>query len=329
VDNFDRSHPVYRTIATLARLRQAHPALADGVQQPRYSSASAGILAYSRTLARERIEYVVVLNNATTSKTAKIPTYSPGMRFTRIWSTGQTRAQLTTGADRAATVTMPGLSAAVYRAVRPLTGPVAAPSTTLKVAATVNGRPEVRADVAGDALYQVTFYARTGGGSWTLLGTDDHAPYRVFPDLSGYRAGTRVDLMAVTKDTAGHSSSARTSTTVVAPQGTGAGVATVHYHRTDGNYAGWGIHVWGDALADGVATTWDAPRAPARTDAFGAVFEIPLADTAPALNFILHKAGGDSVPTTREPGGDRAFVPAVDREVWISSGDPTIHPDRP
>jgi alpha-amylase len=29
--------------------------------------------------------------------------------------------------------------------------------------------------------------------------------------------------------------------------------------------------------------------------------------------------------TTREPGGDRAFIPAISPEVWIDSGDPTIH----
>jgi alpha-amylase len=35
------------------------------------------------------------------------------------------------------------------------------------------------------------------------------------------------------------------------------------------------------------------------------------------------------VPTTREPGGDRSFVPAVSPEVWVVSGDPTIHTTQP
>ena len=62
---------------------------------------------------------------------------------------------------------------------------------------------------------------------------------------------------------------------------------------------------------------------------FGAVFEIPLADPAASLNYIIHQPSGDSVPATREPGGDRSFVPAVSPEVWIVSGDPTIHTSRP
>jgi alpha-amylase len=46
---------------------------------------------------------------------------------------------------------------------------------------------------------------------------------------------------------------------------------------------------------------------------------------AAALNYVIHQPSGDTVPTTREPGGDRAFVPAVSPEVWVSSGDPTIY----
>ena len=135
--------------------------------------------------------------------------------------------------------------------------------------------------------------------------------------------------MAVVKDGAGHVASAHASTTVAAAPGGGGGLATLHYHRADGNYANWGLHLWGDAIADGVGTAWDQPRAPTRFDDFGAVFEIPLADPAASLNYIIHQPSGDSVPATREPGGDRSFVPAVSPEVWVVSGDPTIHTSRP
>ena len=76
-------HPLYRTIAGLARLRQTNPALADGAQQTRYSSPAPGIFAFSRTDAREQVEYLVALNNSTSDKTATIPTYS-----SRIGSSG-------------------------------------------------------------------------------------------------------------------------------------------------------------------------------------------------------------------------------------------------
>jgi alpha-amylase len=48
-----------------------------------------------------------------------------------------------------------------------------------------------------------------------------------------------------------------------------------------------------------------------------------------SLNYIIHQPSGDNVPTTREPGGDRSFVPAVSPAVWVVSGDPTIHTTRP
>ncbi|MET1007321.1 MAG: pullulanase-associated domain-containing protein, partial [Propionibacteriaceae bacterium] len=333
-DSFDPGHPLYQTIRSLARLRQANPALADGIHQTRYSSAEAGIFAYSRTKfsgkgANNRIEYVVALNNSKTAKTAAIPTYSKGMRFIRVWGSTGTKWQVKSKHDKTVKVKLPGLSAVVYRAVSPVKYSKAAPAVKITVDPEVSGRPEVRADVSGNSIYQVSFYAKAPGRGWKLLGTDDNAPYRVLPDVSGYADGTKLQLAAMVKDNAGHVRVARGSTTVVAPTGSGAGVATIHYVRPDGDYTDWGIHLWGDAIADGVATSWDAPRPPTRIDADGAVFEIPLGDAAPALNFIIHKPSGDTVPTSREPGGDRAFVPAVNPEVWITAGDPTIRTSKP
>ncbi len=256
-DNFDPSHPLYRTIAALAQLRHANPALADGAQQTRYSSPAPGIFAFSRTDARDQVEYVVALNNATTDQTATIPTYSRLMPFFRLWSDGPQR--LKTERDKTLQVTVPALAAVVYRAAHRLERSQAAPAIALRVDPQVSGRPQVAADVSGDSLYQVSFYARTAGGRWNLLGTDDNAPYRVYPDLSGDAVGTSVELAAVMRDNAGHVSAARATTTVVAPAG-GGGLATIHYHRDDGNYAGWGLHLWGDAIAEGVGTTWVSYR---------------------------------------------------------------------
>lgn len=47
-DQFDTGHPLYRTIAELGRLRQAHPALRDGVQVTRYAADGPGVFAASR-----------------------------------------------------------------------------------------------------------------------------------------------------------------------------------------------------------------------------------------------------------------------------------------
>ena len=62
------------------------------------------------------------------------------------------------------------------------------------------------------------------------------------------------------------------------------------------------LHLWGDAIADGVATTWDAPRQRDTVDDFGAVYQIPLKDDTKPVNFIMHLPSGDTVPDSREPG---------------------------
>jgi hypothetical protein len=105
--------------------------------------------------------------------------------------------------------------------------------------------------------------------------------------------------------------------------------ALIHYRRPAGDYddparGSWGVHLWGDGLAPGVATTWDAPRPRARVDAYGAVFEVPLADPTRPVHFAIHLPGQDTVPAGREPGGDQAFVPAQQREVWLRQSNPTV-----
>jgi len=320
-DNFDPSHPLYRKVRQLSALRNAHPALADGAQQVRFSSPQAGIFGFSRTDADEQVEYLVALNNSESPQTASFDTYSRLMPFFRVYGDGDRRVK--SGKDRRVEITLPALSAVVYRAAHRLEKSHHAPGIALEVADEVSGRPEVRADVTGSSFSQVTFYARSGAGEWQPLGTDDNAPYRVFPDVSGYPAGTELQLRGVVRDNAGHVAQADATTTVVAPPPGAAGVARIHYHRADGDYTGWGLHLWGDAIAEGAATEWTSPRPPSGQDAFGVYFEIPLADPTASLNFIIHRGDEKDTPA------DRSFIPALTPEIWVESGDPTNYPAEP
>ncbi len=65
-------------------------------------------------------------------------------------------------------------------------------------------------------------------------------------------------------------------------------------------------------------------------DAYGAFYEIAIDqdDTKP-VNFIMHRPSGDSVPDTREPGGDRSFVPLNSPEIWLKQGDATVYTSPP
>ncbi|WP_441246405.1 pullulanase-type alpha-1,6-glucosidase [Kitasatospora sp. McL0602] len=93
------------------------------------------------------------------------------------------------------------------------------------------------------------------------------------------------------------------------------GKAVIHYHRADGAYDGWGLHDWTGAASP---TDWGAPLQPARKDAFGDVFEVPLAAGATSLSYILHNGNDKDLPNDQSLN-----FAASGREVWILGGQET------
>ncbi|MEU2114447.1 pullulanase-type alpha-1,6-glucosidase [Streptomyces sp. NPDC016459] len=88
--------------------------------------------------------------------------------------------------------------------------------------------------------------------------------------------------------------------------------AVIHYHRPDGNYDGWGLHTWTGAAQP---TDWSKPLMPVRTDAYGAVYEVPLTEGATSLSYILHKGDEKDLPT------DQSLDLATHgHEIWTLSG---------
>jgi pullulanase-type alpha-1,6-glucosidase len=96
------------------------------------------------------------------------------------------------------------------------------------------------------------------------------------------------------------------------------GFAVLHYRRPDGDYRGWGLHVWEGA---GTKTPWRTPLAPDVYDAFGAVFRVPLKPGAAGLRFVVHHADAKDLPD------DQRLDLTVAREVWLLAG--TVAPVRP
>jgi alpha-amylase len=212
---------------------------------------------------------------------------------------------------------------------------VPAPELTIEVpdeGSNVRGIVEVRAVADPErSTDTVTFERRVGDGGWTEIGTDDSSPaYTAFDDLStmALAAGTAIAYRATLQDG---------DTTVVSDvrtvrfAGPPAEQATVHYFRPAGDYADWGLHLWGDAVhPDVLATvTWDSPLQRTGVVDGWAVYEIPLQTDEEPVNFIMHRPGGDSVPDTREPGGDRSFLPINSPEIWLIQGDPTVYTSQP
>ncbi|MFD5034359.1 pullulanase-type alpha-1,6-glucosidase [Streptomyces sp. NPDC058405] len=91
--------------------------------------------------------------------------------------------------------------------------------------------------------------------------------------------------------------------------------AVLHYQRADGDYDGWGLHTWTGAKEP---TDWAKPLPPVKEDAYGVTFEVPLAEGATSLSYILHKGDEKDLPTDRS-----LDLATYGNEVWLLAGQPT------
>ncbi|WP_458780763.1 alpha-amylase family glycosyl hydrolase [Arthrobacter sp. D3-16] len=215
-NNFNPEHPLYSKISQLAGLTKEHPALRDGAHQHRYASEGQGIYAFSRTDAGDQREYVVALNNSEQTQTAEVPTYIAKRNYTRVYGEGADEAK--TSAEGKLTVSVPPLSAVVYQSSGRIPHSKAAPAVILQKPAAApgdNGRLKVTADVDGASFYEVSFEARTAGGEWQQIGTDDTAPYQVFHDVAAMGSGTAVEYRATVLDNGGHTATSQPLTASV------------------------------------------------------------------------------------------------------------------
>ncbi|MEV7389490.1 pullulanase-type alpha-1,6-glucosidase [Streptomyces sp. NPDC091215] len=327
-DSYDTSAPLYQQISALSKLRAANPALADGVQTERYAADGAGIYAFTRTDAKTGQEYVVAFNNAGTAKTATFTTGSAGMGYRALYGTDGT---VTSDASSQVTVTVPAESAVVYKASGALAEPATAPALTLTApAAGATGTVDLTADVTGGQLDRVVFAAQVGNGKWTTLGSADHAPYKVTQTIAkDVPAGTALRYKAVVIDSAGHMGSALAATTsgtppaAETPTASSRDYAIVHYKRTDGDYADWGLYAWGD-IADGEATTWPAGHPFVGRDAYGAFAYVKLKSGASNVGFLVVDKDGN-----KDVSADRSIDVTKTGEVWVEQGKTDVLTTRP
>ncbi|MEU0551396.1 pullulanase-type alpha-1,6-glucosidase [Micromonospora sp. NPDC005979] len=322
-DQFDTAHPLYRTIAELGRLRQAHPALRDGIQVTRYAADGPGVFAASRVAAADRTEYLVAVNNAATAQTVSVDTWSAGATFTGIYGAS---ASAKAGGDGKVTLTVPPLSAAVYRAGSPIARASGTPTiaiTSPAPDASVATRAAVTAQVTGDPLSTVTVAARVGGGRWTLLGSADHAPYTVHHDLDGLAGGTRVEYRAVVRDGRGRTATARSVAVVGTPElGGSREWAVVHYQRPAGGYDDWGLYAWGD-IDPAYVTEWPTGQPFAGEDSYGRFAWVKLKPGAKSVGFVVVDSDG-----TKDVAQDRTMDVTRTGEIWLKQGDATVYPSR-
>ncbi len=162
----------------------------------------------------------MALNNATTAKTVTVGTEMARAGFTQVWPA--TKASLRTDAEGRTTITVPPLSATVWRASATLRDRKEAPAIHLEkpsAGGVVGGRAPITVGVPDGGFNQVTVaWRRVGADGWTPLGTDDNAPYRVFHDVTAMPEGTLLEYRAVLRDSSGNLSVASSWATVGEPE---------------------------------------------------------------------------------------------------------------
>ncbi len=245
-------------------------------------------------------------------------------------------------------LTVPPLSFVIYKAVPPIPASSAAPGITLSNLTngqavtlsvknldghSITDRIEVKAELDQPIFAEVTFAVKVGTATeYTVIGTDNAPPYRVFYHANGLPDGTTLQFKAIVNDLSGHLRS--TTVTGIAPHIETTGptaslydYAVIHYNRPAGDYGDhtipgdyWGLHLWGEAITTTV--DWGSPAPFLGQDDYGRFAWVRLADDSKALNFIVHKGDNKDTPN------DRGFTPRQSPEIWLKQGDATIYTTR-
>jgi hypothetical protein len=104
-----------------------------------------------------------------------------------------------------------------------------------------------------------------------------------------------------------------------------AGMMQINYHRTDGIYTNWGVHLWKSPNMPLEGIEWPNPMVPTGKNDFGVYWQKPLDEfktghgTKCKVNYIIHQ--GDM----KEQGGkDMDFNGLEHSEIWVYQGDRSI-----
>lgn len=166
-------NPIAQYLKTLAALRGKYPALANGQMQIRYVKGS--VFAFSKIASGGNKEYLVALNNSSKSGKVTFPTASNSDWNVIFGSPSVSRK------SAVMTLTIPGLSAVVLEAKKPITETAVKLGSLSASEDFATGFFEVNAGLTSNDLVQVEFFAKKKDSSeWISLGKDLTAPYSVY-----------------------------------------------------------------------------------------------------------------------------------------------------
>lgn len=196
----DTTNPLFTRIQALNALRVKYPVLANGAQIVR--GADGPTLVSSRIDATDRREFVVGFNSSATTKTLTVPVSTPGAEFKPVWGDVQPVSSDTTGS---LIVTVPAFGSVVLRAETQL--PVADKAVKPTLRASIDASEKLINLTAGLVTSDpatVSFAMKIGTAkTWTYIGSDDAASFRLFWEYRGQKKGTSIQFVAISKTTSG------------------------------------------------------------------------------------------------------------------------------
>jgi glycosidase len=92
---------------------------------------------------------------------------------------------------------------------------------------------------------------------------------------------------------------------------------TIHYHRANGDYSGWGVHAWSGASGGtSLAVSWNSPITSSATDVWGSTYVVPITASSQTIPYIIHNGN------VKDPSNlDQLInVAATKGEVWFEAG---------
>ncbi|WP_343731793.1 alpha-1,6-glucosidase domain-containing protein [Duganella sp.] len=106
------------------------------------------------------------------------------------------------------------------------------------------------------------------------------------------------------------------------------GSIRMHFHRTQGDEAQWGVYSW-----DGPAhpsPAWISGRfMMTQSDSFGGYVDIPVDTSKPAIWFLVTDGSGNKNCGNDQSAAFRSDIASAGQEVWMLEGDCTVYNSQP
>ncbi len=203
-ENFDRSHPIYLSLKEFAEIYQGHKALRRGVHHNRHADKASGIYAFSRVDIKEKVEYLLVFNSSTETKSVTLAATSEG------YSAIAGKTQDVTVVDEKVIIEVPALQYAIYKANSGIKSENSLMVSLKNVKSDERSPAFIGVDfeVKGASelaipLYAVSTEYKTKSGEYTLASTDYTYPYRSKISLDSIAGGLNGEIRVTVDNLAG------------------------------------------------------------------------------------------------------------------------------